>query len=109
MAGRLARMRDRVRQALGHVDPQLADVLRVLEHEATMFLPMVRPEREQVCRQVLRALEAGWKRGDGRAGLRRALRAGVEFDERPPAVADEMLRLHAAVAQELELLPDRFD
>ena len=109
MVSRLAKMRDAVRQALGRVDPQLDDVLRVLEHEATLFLPMVRPEREQVCRQVLRALEAGWSRGDGRAGLRRALRSGVEFGEKPVAVAKTMIRLHAEVARELDQLPDRFD
>jgi hypothetical protein len=84
-------------------------VLRLLQHEHLTFAPTTSPERAQVCRLALRALEGGWRRGSGRAGLRRALRSGVEFGERRPTVAAELRRLHADLARELDELGDRFD
>lgn len=110
MASKLARIRDRVRAALGPVNPSENDVLRCLESGSVWMLPMVQPERRQTAREAARALEHGWTRDAGRRGLRRALREAAELDEqRPIRVAPELVELHAALVRLIEEAPDPFD
>ena len=110
MASKLGRIRDRVRAALGPVDPNEGDVLRCLEAGSIWMLPTVEPERRQTAREAARALEHGWTRSSGRRGLRRALREAAELDEqRPIRVAPEMVELHAALVRLVEDDPHPFD
>ena len=107
MASKLSRLRDRLAAVLGKPDPLLQDVLETLERRVTVFLPMTEPERSQVAREAVRAIEAGWRPGDGMLGLRRALRSGVEFGQVEPDVAPELERLLADLAAEIR--PGRWD
>lgn len=110
MASKLGRLRDRVRQALGPVDLNENDILRVLDAGSVWMLPTVEPERRQTAREAARALEHGWTRSSGRRGLRRALREAAELDEqRPIRVATEMVELHAALVRLVEGAPHPFD
>lgn len=109
MASRLTKMAERVRACLGPVDPVLADAVRVLEAQSPHLLPLVQPERRQVAVTCVRGLEAGWRRGSGAAGLRRALRRFPEFDECRFDVAVELRELHAELVRVVDECPGRWD
>jgi len=57
----------------------------------------------------VRALEAGWRRGSGAAGLRRALRRFPEFDECRFDVAVELHDLHVELLRVIDEDPSPFD
>lgn len=76
---------------------------------AEASLPLLQPENRHAAVTSVHGLEAGWRRGSGAAGLRRALRRFPEFDECRFDVAVELHDLHVDLLRVIDEDPSPFD